>query len=64
MYDWENIEIYQRNKEPGHVLAWAADTAEEALQGIDHRRFSLNGDWKFHYAKGVCTAPEGATAVD
>lgn len=64
MYDWENVSIYQRNKEPGHVLAWAADTAEDALQGIDYRRLSLNGDWKFHFETGVCTGPDGCMAAD
>lgn len=63
MYDWENIKIYQRNKEPGHVLALASSTAEGALTGDESRRLSLNGDWKFHYDKGVCVAPHGCTSM-
>lgn len=64
MYDWEDLHVFQRNKEPGHVLALTSDTAEEALQRKSRRFLSLNGDWKFHYEKGVCTAPEGATSSE
>jgi len=52
--DWENEQVTGINKEPARVFSLPFVDRQEAL-GSDWREssrvFSLNGDWRFHFAK-------------
>ena len=60
--DWENPEVYGRNKEQGHATRVSFASREEALSG---ERFAsvnvnlLNGDWIFHWVRKPADRPEG-----
>ncbi len=61
-YDWENIEIIEKNKQPGHALAFAYTNKQYALAGKEpDSRLLLNGDWKFYWHQGP-QAPQGVEA--
>lgn len=58
--DWENPEIVERNKEPGHSTLMPYDSEAQALKG--DRLASpfckvLNGIWKFYYANKPADRP-------
>lgn len=58
-YDWENPEIFKKNKENGHVIAFSYDTESEALERCEpSSKMSLNGTWKFHWQRGLENCPE------
>lgn len=58
-YDWENPEIFKRNKEDGHVIAFAYDNEVDALERTEpESKISLNGTWKFHWQRGLSDCPE------
>lgn len=48
--DWENPEVFQRNREPPHASYTPYETPEEAVEGgASSLVFSLNGEWAFHW---------------
>ena len=50
IFDWENPEVFKRNKEDGHVIAFAYDSEKDALAGGDSPyKQTLNGKWKFYW---------------
>ena len=58
-YIWENHEIIKDNKEDGHVLALCYDKADNAARRkASPYKLSLNGTWKFCWAKGIAELPE------
>ncbi len=58
-YDWENPQIFKKQKEDGHVLAFPYDNEESALNRSEpESKFSLNGIWKFHWQRGLEDCPE------
>lgn len=58
-FDWENPEIFKRNKEDGHIIAFCYDNAEDAIQRKQPPyKLSLNGKWRFHWQKGLKNLPE------
>ena len=57
-YIWENPEIIKENKEDGHAIAMCYDRADSAAKRADSPyKMSLNGQWKFHWEKGVAELP-------
>ena len=66
-YDWENEQVVERNKEPGHVPLMPYADEPSALAGA--REASpyfklLNGDWKFRYAPNPASAPQDFYKAD
>ena len=59
---WENPQIIAENKTAGHDLALPYADRDAAV-GREETPFqlSLNGTWKFHWAKGAAEAPQGST---
>lgn len=58
--DWENPGFIGQNKEPGHATLIPFDSIEEALAGdkqASRNYLSLNGSWKFQWAKNPAEAP-------
>ncbi len=56
--DWENHHLLQRNRLPGRARFRAYPTEEEARSGSDSPwQLSLNGQWRFHYARTPVEAP-------
>jgi beta-galactosidase len=58
--DWENPEMIGRNKEPGHCTLIPFASIEQALSGDKAASpffKSLNGNWKFHWAKNPDERP-------
>ena len=37
VYDWENLAVIQRNKQPGHALAFATAVPKNRLNESNHR---------------------------
>ena len=64
-YIWENPQIIAENKTSGHDLALPyADRARAIAREETEFKLSLNGTWKFHWAKGAAAAPQGSTDAD
>lgn len=58
LHDWENPAVIKRNKEDGHVIAFAYADAKKALQReTPNTKLTLNGDWKFHWQRGLRNEP-------
>ena len=58
-YDWENPEVFKKNKEDGHVIAFSYDNEQDALDRIEPKtKLTLNGTWKFHWQRGLEDCPE------
>ena len=58
--DWENPEIYERNREPPHASYVPYDTVDAALEGNKESSpyyRSLNGTWKFHWSPKPAERP-------
>jgi len=59
-HDWENPQVVERNKEPGHATLVPYADEPTALAG-DRKASpyfkSLNGEWKFQYAPNPASAP-------
>jgi beta-galactosidase len=54
IYDWENLAVISRNKEEGHALADPYDDEAGAVARLPSPyRLSLNGLWKFAWARGA-----------
>ena len=50
--DWENEQVFGRNKEPGRATAWPYPDRAGAVQATREAtpyHQSLNGDWRFHW---------------
>ena len=59
--DWENPELFQRNREAPHASYIPYDTVEGALAADrDRSPFyrSLNGTWKFHWVPKTSERPK------
>ena len=59
--DWENERMIGKNKEPGHVTYVPYATEAQALKGVAMESpfyRSLNGEWKFNWAKQPAGRPE------
>lgn len=57
-FDWENPAVIERRKEAGHVIAFAYDNKKDALEkAAPKTKLSLNGDWKFHWQRGLQNEP-------
>lgn len=57
-YLWEQPQIFKVNKEDGHAIAMPFDSVEGALSGEESPyRQSLNGQWKFHWQRGLKNQP-------
>ena len=55
----KNPAVFADNRLPAHSDHIAYSTEEELEAGESSFRFSLDGVWKFHYAKNIHAAPEG-----
>ncbi len=51
--------VFQENRLPAHSDHVAYGSVEELLCGETRYRMSLDGCWKFHYAKNEAQAPDG-----
>lgn len=57
-FDWENPSVIQRNKEDGHVIAFAYGDAQSAVSRVaPSTKMTLNGSWKFHWQRGLTGEP-------
>jgi beta-galactosidase len=59
--DWENPEVFEKNREPPHASYLPYDTVENALSRRPERSpyfRSLDGAWKFHWAPKPSERPE------
>lgn len=56
-------EIFAENRLPAHSDHICFGSMAELGEGRTSLRMSLNGLWKFHYAKNLLTAPAGFEAV-
>ncbi|MEG1748612.1 MAG: glycoside hydrolase family 2 TIM barrel-domain containing protein [Tannerellaceae bacterium] len=58
-YEWENQRINQINREPihAHFVPYASEKAALTKDASAERRHSLNGTWKFHFAKTPAVRP-------
>lgn len=57
-FDWENPAVIQRHKEDGHVIAFSyTDAKDAAARKAPDTKFSLNGNWKFHWQRGLQEEP-------
>lgn len=64
-YDWENPAVFKRNKEDGHTIAFSYDDEESALSRADSAyKMTLNGQWKFHWQRGLENCPEDFYKTD
>lgn len=64
-YNWENPMVVQMNKEKGHVIAFPYENEKEALAGKESPYvLSLNGQWKFHWQRGLKNEPQDFQRVD
>lgn len=64
-YDWENPATFKRNKEDGHVIAFGFADENEALSLCAPKcKLSLNGEWKFHWQRGLENCPEDFYKTD
>lgn len=58
-YDWENPAVFKKNKEDGHILAFTYYDEEKAQNRAEpDTRISLNGEWQFHWQRGLGDCPE------
>ncbi|MEE9231027.1 MAG: glycoside hydrolase family 2 TIM barrel-domain containing protein [Acidobacteriota bacterium] len=58
--DWENPEVFARNKLPPHVSFRPYPSNDQALAGGDSSFVrSLNGSWRFHWVKRPAERPIG-----
>ncbi|MDL2244674.1 DUF4981 domain-containing protein [Parabacteroides sp. OttesenSCG-928-J18] len=57
--EWENQYINQINREPlnAHLVPYASEKAALHKEKSGERRHSLNGTWKFHFAKSPSQRP-------
>ena len=55
----KNPAVFADNRLPAHSDHIAYRTEEELETGESSFRFSLDGVWKFHYARNIHAAPEG-----
>ncbi|MBN2796905.1 MAG: DUF4981 domain-containing protein [Clostridia bacterium] len=53
---WENPNIIEVNKEPGHFVAMPYDDFDPTTE--NHNKMLLNGDWLFKYKKGSDVYPD------
>jgi beta-galactosidase len=59
--DYENPAVFERNQEAPHATLMPYASVEKALEGdrkSSSHHFSLNGNWKFHWAENPGEAPE------
>ncbi len=59
--DWENPEVIQINKEPGHATLIPYSDPDAARNGVPSESpwcMSLNGAWRFHWSRTPALAPE------
>ncbi len=62
---WENPSIIKINKEDGHVIAMPFDSEKKALSGEQSEyKMTLNGQWKFHWQRGLENEPQNFYAID
>ncbi len=62
MNDWENPQLFQKNRLPArsYFIPYADETAALTLdRGASDRILLLNGTWKFHLSPTVQQVPEG-----
>lgn len=59
-----NPRIFKQNVLPAHSDHIPFENKEEALKGVSGFRYSLNGLWKFSYARTPKLAPKGFEAND
>lgn len=57
--EWENQWVNQINREPIHAsfIPYVSEKAALTKDVSGERRYSLNGIWKFHYAKNPASRP-------
>lgn len=54
LHKWENLSIIEQNKETAHSIAYVYNSEREAVNfDPSPFRYSLNGEWKFHFQKGI-----------
>src|ERR1700759_2751793 len=60
MNDWENPQLFNRNRLPArsYFIPYADESGALTLdRGASDRLIPLNGVWQFHYATAVLEAP-------
>ena len=55
---WQDAKIWQQNREPMYARIVPCATSEGAVTHSEVRRTSLNGTWKFFFAKNNDEAPQ------
>ncbi len=60
----KNPEFFKENALPAHSDHICFPNAASMAAGVNPFRFSLNGMWKFFYAKNISSAPEGFEAAN
>ncbi len=65
--DWENPQVFERNKQPGHATLMPYDEISSAIAGDRYGSpfcRLLNGTWRFSWAPNPASAPAGFEASD
>lgn len=64
-YIWEDPKIIKDNKETGHVLAFAHDDEQKAIDRLESEyKYSLSGTWKFKWAIGIAEFSESLKGIN
>lgn len=61
---WQDAKIWQQNREPMYARIVPCASIEGAVTRLDVRRTSLNGIWKFFFAKNNQEAPQNFYETD
>lgn len=65
LFDWENPAVFKKNKEDGHVIAFSYADADKAVKReAPDTKYSLNGEWKFHWQRGLSGEPTDFYKLD
>ena len=57
--EWEDQRVNQINREPihAHFVPYSSEKGALHKDISKEQRYSLNGNWKFHYAKNPASRP-------
>ena len=65
--DWEDPQVFERNKQPAHASLMPFPDTASALKGdwdASPQQMSLNGQWRFQFSPTLAQAPEGFWAPE
>jgi len=62
--DWENPQVFKKNRLPASSIYSAFPDLESALSGSSTRRVSLSGDWRFNWSPRPAIRPTDFYKLD